>query len=82
MNGIAHQKDGVLGVFLNAEGTPSYRLARLPTSGTNNPYTKGSITVSAAVGDAYTIAVYQTDTGARSISDFIGYNVFSLKEML
>ncbi len=82
VNSVADQKEAILGMFLNAEGTPSYRLARLPTSGTNNSYPKGSITVSAAAGDAYTIAVYQTDTVSRLINDSVGYNVFSLKEML
>ena len=79
---VTDQKEVVIGIFLNAEGTPSYRLARLPASGANNVYPKGSITVLAAAGDAYTIAIYQTDTVARSINDAIGYNVFSLKELL
>jgi len=84
VNAVADQKEAILGIFLNAEGTPSYRLARLPTSASssNNIYPKGSITVSAAAGDAYTIAVYHTDSVSRLINDSVGYNVFSLKEML
>lgn len=82
VNSIVDQKEAIIGIFLNAEGTPSYRLARLPTSGTNNIYPKGSISVVAAAGDAYTIAIYHTDSVSRSINDSVGYNVFSLKELL
>lgn len=79
---VADQKEATTGIFLNAEGTPSYRLARLPTSGSNITYPKGSILVVAAAGDAYTIAIYHTDSVSRSINDAAGYNVFSLKELL
>lgn len=76
------QKEGVVGIFLNAEATPSYRTGRLSASGTVNLYPKGTIHFDAAVGDKYTLGVYHFSSTAKNIFDAVGYNYFSIVELL